>query len=337
MIAIISASVFQNPVARLLSYGVYGVEIFFVVSGYCIAAAMSSAAKRENAPIAFLKARLRRIFPTYWASLAFLLLSAWMFVELGGMERSVPDYLLFALHTQSWQVYFSNLTLTQQIWNYPSLTVVSWTLSYELAFYLVCFLSIAFLHKRNKELMLPALHALTVGVAAVMVANYDALPFPLNLWVYFGVGVLLFDSMANPRKKYLYGILIVVAGMLILFAARRVGWICHGLHEPKRSVLVVIGTALLLWLLRSKDESLSRLLPVRALTFVGGFSYSLYLVHYFVLAFVIGLLHPWMGSVSPMLSVALAFVLAIPVAWLFHWFAERPFLSKKRKTEAASD
>ena len=107
--------------------------------------------------------------------------------------------------------------------------------------------------------MLPALHALTVGVAAVMVVNYDALPFPLNLWVYFGVGVLLFDLMANPRKKYLYGVFALVAGMLILFAARRSEWICYGLHEPKRSVLVVIGTALLLWLLRSKDEGLSRL------------------------------------------------------------------------------
>lgn len=45
-----------------------GVEMFFVISGYCISC---SAFKNRESPVIFLKQRIRRIYPTYWWSVIF--------------------------------------------------------------------------------------------------------------------------------------------------------------------------------------------------------------------------------------------------------------------------
>ena len=44
--------------------------LFFVMSGYCIAASLRSSRRRGENPLHFLVRRLWRIFPTYWAAFA---------------------------------------------------------------------------------------------------------------------------------------------------------------------------------------------------------------------------------------------------------------------------
>src|SRR4051794_6302491 len=45
-----------------------GSPLFFVMSGYCIAACLAGARRRGTAPGAFLLRRIWRIFPTYWVA-----------------------------------------------------------------------------------------------------------------------------------------------------------------------------------------------------------------------------------------------------------------------------
>ena len=53
----------------VLQHGYLGVQLFFVISGYCITAALYNAIERMNSFQYFLVRRLRRIFPPYWASM----------------------------------------------------------------------------------------------------------------------------------------------------------------------------------------------------------------------------------------------------------------------------
>ena len=50
-----------------------GVPIFFVISGYCIAASADSSRRKGDSPWTFLKRRFWRIYPPYWASLVGLI------------------------------------------------------------------------------------------------------------------------------------------------------------------------------------------------------------------------------------------------------------------------
>ena len=49
-------------------YGYLGVPMFFVISGYCMAAAARSALRREESVSSFLYRRMRRIYPPFWCS-----------------------------------------------------------------------------------------------------------------------------------------------------------------------------------------------------------------------------------------------------------------------------
>src|SRR5436190_4496676 len=61
---------------RLLSYGYLGVEIFFVLSGFCLAYPLLNTAKPAASWSTYAKRRARRILPAYWAALILLLIGS---------------------------------------------------------------------------------------------------------------------------------------------------------------------------------------------------------------------------------------------------------------------
>jgi len=121
-----------------------GVPMFFVISGYCIAATSDSSRRKQGATKDFFKRRLRRIFPPYWI---FLALSAAVIGGCGhlgllrffGEPAPLPDPAQLTL--QQW---LGTVTLTEPIrphfFSDPFKLYMghAWTLSYEEQFYAVC-------------------------------------------------------------------------------------------------------------------------------------------------------------------------------------------------------
>ena len=60
-----------------------GVPLFFVISGYCIAASMDSHRRRGSSSWVFLGRRLRRIYPPYWAALLVFVVVTWALDQAG--------------------------------------------------------------------------------------------------------------------------------------------------------------------------------------------------------------------------------------------------------------
>jgi len=97
--------------------------------------------------------------------------------------------------------------------------------------------------------------------------------------------------------------------------------------------LMMGGSVALMLVYCSKDLTgwLPRLLSARALTALGAFSYSLYLIHHPILQIVYVsrpvVMQTPLRSVGYMFSVGL--LMAIACSYVFFWFFERPFLRSK--------
>ena len=122
-------------VTRLMNLGV---PIFFVISGYCIAASADANRRRGASSWTFLGRRFHRIYPPYWAAL--LGFAACMVVlDAAGLERlhaekrhalelASPGYL-------NWSHWLGNITLTETwrplVWGHPAVRIftrIAWTL-----------------------------------------------------------------------------------------------------------------------------------------------------------------------------------------------------------------
>ena len=109
----------------------FGVDIFFVISGFV----MYSAAKSENV-VEFLRRRIVRIVPLYWiATITLFLLSEKRNILSIGSDKflHIAKSLLFIPH---W-----NLGFPSEIWPY---LVPGWTLNYEMFFYFIFAVGLAF-------------------------------------------------------------------------------------------------------------------------------------------------------------------------------------------------
>ncbi|WP_437036309.1 acyltransferase family protein [Streptomyces sp. enrichment culture] len=136
----------------------YGIMVFFLVSGYIIPASL----ERRGCVRTFWVGRVFRIYPLWTAVvLAALLANLFGFAHIrdfGGQSAAA--------------VAVAHLTLLQELLATPNLLLVLWTLSYEMAFYLmvVALFSLR-LHQKSAAV------AMTLGVlAAVSVTVLSALP-----------------------------------------------------------------------------------------------------------------------------------------------------------------
>lgn len=324
----------QTLLYEFNSLGYLGVQIFFVISGYCIASSACSNLRRGDTWAAFAYARVRRVYPPCWASLAliasFSLLA--QFLVASGRLHSSALAGRDLLH-QSALYYLSNLTLTQMEFGQPYLSIVCWTLSYEVAFYLIIsvFL-IKGIRARSEAVLLTGLHGVTLASLALLALAPAHRIFPFDLWPQFGLGVLVFDVLKHPSQIRPKAWLLAVGAALVAFVLTR-ELRMGPLAEPSRLTFsVALGFALLVLALHRFDAALGQIRAVRALIAVGLFSYSLYLTHFLTLGLVNQVFK--LVNLGPSLHWLLLLTCvaaALLAARAFYQFFERPFLHTAKK------
>ncbi len=263
------------------SAGFAGVDIFFVISGFIMAWTTVDAAGGYNA-ISFAKRRVARIYSGYWP---FYLLALGLFTQLGGQYLVNKHYISSAL---LWPTELRHLLIP-----------VSWTLIFEIWFYLIFALLIAFggAHKsRMFKLVTLAVagwslythfgrHAYDPGVLENMNLYEQYLAFPYLLE--FMAGVLLADRLRGRPGGLAWTPL--VAGILLFVLG---GWINDqqfGGHLIKGYYIIwrvlIFGSAsvmIVAGLVRLENRGLT--LPGRFSLQAGAASYALYLSHTLILA-----------------------------------------------------
>src|SRR6516162_10022630 len=122
---------FERAIVGVTNYGSYGVELFFVLSGFLITGILYDASNKPHYFRNFNMRRLLRIFPLYYGMLALLFFVAPLIPLLRGPT------LDFLVDRQAWAwLYGVNIYLaTHEEWSFSYLNHF-WSLSVEEHFYL---------------------------------------------------------------------------------------------------------------------------------------------------------------------------------------------------------
>lgn len=298
----------------MLQIGKFGVDIFFVISGYIMARIC------DTDPRCFLRRRLIRILPPYWV-LTFLLFvfSLWFpnlllsthpgFTELLKSLFFVPYYRADGL--------------------IRPLLFVGWSLNYEMLFYLLVALGISLVPKHPLVFVSGALVALQ-SVCSLF-AGFGAVPMCYSGKVIFefvfgilayAIGRRIAGSTAVQMRPFsLFALITSLVGMCLLQGVAHSPFPAEWLAMQVLAMLVVLSASLLSqggWDIR-----------IRWIVIVGDASYVLYLVHPYILNLsdrVLSRHLPWvqMSQASGCLTLA---AVCIAAAVLLHLKIEKPFVN----------
>jgi peptidoglycan/LPS O-acetylase OafA/YrhL len=329
--------------------------VFFVISGYCIVAAAYSGILRGKSVWQYSFDRIRRIYPPYLAALALTALSL-SIIAFANNHHLIAQVNHLTPLPRSFRYWIANLLLLQYELNTPMINEVFWSLGYEIAFYCIvgCFFALAArLSKKGllpeaAELLLWCLGISTMGTLTWMLIFGHAW-FPFDGWHQFSIGGLLFflieikpnlnDSNPNRLRKAIWVNVVGVTVLTLIFALLQQGGDGDPGHPSSRiRSLVCLGFALCLMPLKIIDERIVGYSVLKPFTWVGIFSYSLYLTHPIIVPYV-DIISRKVGLNGDRYWVAfwLQFVSAIIFARLFFEVVERHFISKKQVQRIASE
>ncbi len=335
---------FQQKAVWLLTLNC-GTPLFFVMSGYCIAASLESLRRKGGTPLTFLSRRFWRIVPTYWAALLFFFLVVAWLDRLGfnrlhdnpyGLSLVSPE----TLNNAQW---FGNLTLIET-WR-PHLfggassvfTRVAWSLCYQEQFYVICVLALWLAPARVDRFLAVA----TVLIGSVRIMAWDSGgveqifsgTFPY-LWHEFAVGLAVYWRLNRPTSSRERRLL--EAGLVALAFV--------GYRSEFTSTFAAAVFGLVLIFMHRWDHvagSLRILAPVKS---CGKRSFSIYLVHLPVASVMSAVLCD-LGFTSLGVRAFLVFPVAaaasVCVGWVFHrgveshFLGQPPFLAPRTSTISA--
>jgi peptidoglycan/LPS O-acetylase OafA/YrhL len=238
----------SEPLAAITRYGLFGVELFFMISGYVI---FYSA--RNRLASEFAVSRALRLLPAYWVAIIF---TATLTYFWGG-----------SLFPVSLKMVLVNFTMMQSLFHIPHVDGVYWTLLYEVIFYAAVF-SLLLLGFRKK------LDVIFIAWPWLMLAAQLAGVGPKHLlggyYFYFASGAL-FALLKDKSSPYVIASLVLSCVMATLFSVKH-----YALVAPIPSACIIISFYLLfIFITYSKAGNIR--LPQSAL--LGALTYPLYLIH----------------------------------------------------------
>ncbi|MDF1482638.1 acyltransferase family protein [Extensimonas sp. H3M7-6] len=308
---------------RLASIGGFGVDLFYVLSGFFITKIIVSAADLN--PIPFIKARCRRIYPAY---IACLVVTFFIYVEQHEVSRQVM--LAAALHIVMLHNIFPG---TGGIFN-----GVFWTLGVEFPYYLLILIAAPFLRQKNyfwPTTIFLVLLAILFRAAVFIFIPLDAMAglgrFFVSTQVLgaldaFAIGGAAY-TLSQYARRWSFGrkAALWLVSMGITLTAYTHLWHHAGNYwsEPLTAIAwrTWLATGFGCVIAASACSASPRWLRFTGLPWVGKVSFSFYLWHYPLLK---SLAHGHLAT--PLLAQVLVLVLVVCVtSWLSWRFIEIRF------------
>ncbi len=267
-----------------------GAPLFFVVSGYCVAASIDRFRRQDRSPWEFLARRCWRIYPPYWAALGVYVLTVLVLDALGleHWHRNGLTLELYGPRELNGLQWLGNFTLSEtwrpHVLGHDTLIYsrVGWSLCYQEQFYLICFLLLLNFRHRYFESLAVATGAILVFAALawdIGASHRLTGTFP-ELWHEFAIGLAVYWRLNYPGTALARrGIELAILGILAVA-------LLQGL-----TTTIGAGTlGLLLIGLRPCDGWLASQRWLSPLRTFGRYSYSIYLTHLPICALVLSAL-----------------------------------------------
>jgi len=323
--------------ARFIGLLSLGVPMFFVISGYCIAATCDSARRRNRSFGWFMRRRFLRIFPPYWICLVLTAIAAIAFSLLKNGEIGY-------LSTLTCAQWVGNITLTER-WR-PRLfdddqgfiLGTAWTLCYEEQFYAVCGLALL-VTRRHYFIGVAAITALTVPLTILNWAGAVNLQgfFFDGYWLQFASGLLVYHARnyaGDWGLRASIGLLLILAVCamacrLLLPSAVVWGYSRAGFLD---GTILALSFASFLLIFQCADARIASAAILKPVGLCGVMCYSLYLAHLPVVE-AVHLLVPMQslsfnGDIALAVIVVLSFVISLLAGICFYFGVERHFLNR---------
>lgn len=337
----------MQKVVGLFAFGHYSVDVFIVLSGFCLMIPVIRADYQlAGGAGRFFGKRARRILPPYFLAMGLsLLLIRFCIGHPTGTHWDVSIPVTA-------QDILTHLLLMQDIFvaTAPKINHVFWSISVEWRIYFLfpilvaCWRGMGALKTTLLSMLaagglLLGLHYLRHFYADLNLLQWGICPHYLAL---FALGMLAADvalapgEMAAWRHKISWGVALGVTTPLILLKitplGRFVPWELSDIFVGCWTCCLLIYSAQTHGAARS-PAPLHRILSWQPLVFTGTFAYSIYLIHAPLLQilcqYILFPLH-----LSPLMTfwslIWLGTPAIIAVAYIFFWCCERPFLNRRK-------
>lgn len=302
---------FPGPVAVCLANGWTAVTLFFLLSGFILSYTYADNIEGKSKRVRFWQARFARIYPVYLLSLLLAVPFAFGGLQNTATVHSPRQAASVLLMVQAWNPLQPS---DAQLWNFPA-----WTLSTEAFFYLLF------------PFILPALQRASlrtlksIGVALILLVVFGHTMTSAAGWWQASLFLPL------PLIRFPEFVLGAIAGIYFLRggAVRNAAWVATisivaiaGVESSIRGIwtsVLVIPFLTLLYSLAADGGIWTRIFSTKALTLLGGASYSVYLLQDPVRMWTHRILHPGGPSdgidqwLSPIVLVA--FSIAVFLWW----------------------
>ncbi len=297
--------------------GSKGVELFFVISGFLIYGMLLN----KNTPfIKFINRRIRRLYPTFLVMLLIYLVLSFVFPQESKLPSSMVDSLIYIL---------ANILMLPGIVPIEPIISVSWSLSYEMFFYISAPLVFIVLNIREWSKAKRLTLIILVSLLGFLLIHSGFVRY--HKMIFFLAGALLYETYSSKNPITLLSRPFILPLLLIVMVALK--YFSSGL-----TILLVslyIGFFILCYTCFNQSTKISQICCSKFLRSYGNMSYSYYLIHgitlkffFFVLGYLIPANHQWdlwfYGLMGPV------FILTFIASTLLFVIVEKP-LSLVRK------
>lgn len=322
-LAVLIVVLYHTKIGNLQA-GFLGVDIFFVISGFLITTLVATGIHRRTFSLReFYFRRAKRLLPAAYVTFLVTSVCAPWFLN----QQELRD---FAAQVVGAVTFTGNIVLWQQTGYFegagdlkPLLHV--WSLAIEEQYYFLLPAALLFTRPSRWFWGIVAVLLLSLGICVVggfikPIATFYLLPTRAWELLIGSVGALSMLSPANDQYHIVSRLIRLLFVPALLCLVLLPFFTITGNHPGLIAAMVCLAT--LVVILRNNPR-LNAALPTRWLAHVGDFSYSLYLVHWPVIAL---MKNAWVGSTPelPLELRMLALVLSFVLAYLLYRFVEDP-------------
>ncbi|TWU35074.1 acyltransferase family protein [Novipirellula artificiosorum] len=308
---------YTSPLGWEWPFGKYGVEMFFILSGFV----NSMSLMRRGKPVDFVAARLIRIIPIF---LLVIVANLWITRQMPLVNNPYTSGPMYAGQ------FFANMTLMPRVLGFECVDPVMWTLQVEMMFYitLVVLFQIGALRRyfigwgtlaTLSLIACPILDTLATTHADeswYAFANAIRLVMLLDFVPLFAIGFLIY--MIKTKTGHVWQNLLGIVFAAFVFHA-----IDHGEHNPVVTVMIVSLVTLCAY-------GKLPLLRFRPLIYVSTISYALYLCHNNLGCVIIYRLNQ--SGIASNLCFAIGILFSVAMAIIVTHRIEQPLTQMLRST-----
>lgn len=321
---------------QFLSFGGIGVDLFFVISGFCMYLMHAKNASHFTLPVYgnFIKKRWLRIAPAFYFVVTF---ESFKYLATQG---------LFPAKSFIYHLLFINTFNQDNVLSPPF-----WSLATEWHFYLILpFIFISDPLGKYLNLRVGLLMIICLILRLSLYHGYDlgsGLTVPSDkIWyrfIEFGFGILAARFYLNKGvlPSFLRGNLGFILSFLIAFSGRlcmttavimhfgKLAFVVRALGEP----VLTLGFAIMILNLINTESIFKKIVTAPWCLFIGKISYSMYLWHW-IIAISVSYFFISRGRVNNLnqeIAFLISVILCIPVAMLSYRYLEAPYFKKRNK------